>query len=859
MVLNWLKLMTLVLTPGIAAWLAFGRSLKRHLCLAEALFLILLAGVATVSWPALILAELGCFSLPLLSVLVVAASLCLVGWAVWKGRGLNAFRGLRLELASVALLGVIVIAVLLPSRPFEYILGGRDHGVYVNTGVNIAKTGSIIIQDSELAALPAESRRALVLPEASVEGAGVPGPWSEGQRLPGFTLRDLDRGIVLPHAFHLYPVWIAVFYAIGGLGFALWTTYFLGLLGIAALYFAARRQFGQTVGLLAASLLSINVAQMWFLRYPSAEIAVQFFFWAGLFAFSLMLTTRSRYAALLSAFAFGLIHLTKMDIVFVPVVLLLFFTCAWLRERFHPHYWLFVIFYALLSFQALFHAFFISTVYFVDHLVRVILPSFMSQALVRAAEGYPYPSDILSRLFSQNIREIALGALMLGALIFLLVRFKKTLNAKLALLDPYKQLGYAFLILSFALLALYDYFLLPRLRAGALPAPLVMLGWYVTPLGVLLGVVGFLQMLGEGHGKTRGFAWLMVLGNVLPLLIMGGGTAPDHFWAVRRFVPVAIPALFMFAGYLLWRLTPKRLQDWPRSILPLSLTVVVAITCWQNSRPLLRVVEYEGMIDQVSRFSADFSQQSVLLFEQSDAGNRMTAPLWLIFDRSVFMITQDAMSDPSLTAAIEAWQSEGREVCWVSTQGQSPCSPTGWTVDYLSTHVLAASLVENPVTRLPQNVGEYAITLDVHRVVASPDVLDKKTVLTLNLSLDQHGLYDLYKLPGLTGSRWTDGRVSLTVPVTGRPLEVILRMANGRPASAPVPKVSVYLDDTLLGTVKVEGAFQAYSLPVEVVETGDTINLRLEMETWNPQKAGYNPDTRDLGVLLDWVKIVVEE
>ncbi|MDH7475808.1 MAG: hypothetical protein QHJ74_17715, partial [Anaerolineae bacterium] len=112
MILNLLKLMTLVLLPGLACWLALGRTLKRYVCLAEAFFLILLAGITIVSWLALLLAELGWFLLPLLVGLVAALSLCLATWTAWRRHGLDAFRGLRIELPSLALLGIIGLAVL---------------------------------------------------------------------------------------------------------------------------------------------------------------------------------------------------------------------------------------------------------------------------------------------------------------------------------------------------------------------------------------------------------------------------------------------------------------------------------------------------------------------------------------------------------------------------------------------------------------------------------------------------------------------------------------------------------------------------------------------------------------------------
>lgn len=863
MLLSFLKLAILVLIPGIAGWLAFGRTLKRHVGLAEALFLILLAGVTIVSWLALFLAELGWFSLSLLAVLTTAISLCLATWSIWRRYGLDAFRGLRSELPLLALLGIIGLAVALPARPFEYILGGRDHGVYVNTGVNIARTGRIIFQDAELAALPAESRRAVILPEVSVDRAGLPGPWSEGLRLPGFALRDLEQGIVVPHALHLYPVWIAIFYTIGGLSFALWTTFLFSLLGVLGVYFASTRLFGQPVGLLAVFLLVISVGQMWYARYPSAEIVVQFLFWAGLYAFVLMLTTRSRYAAFLSGCSFGLIHLTKLDIVFVPVVLLSFFVYTWLRGRFHRRYWFFVAPYALLLCHAGAHALFISTVYTVDHAVRAFLPRFMAQALVRAAEGYTYPLEILGRLLIQNGGAITLAVLAIALLIFLMIRFRTILRKALEALSRYGRLVRGALVLSLALCALYAYFVQPR-QASGLASPLVMVGWYVAPLGILLGTAGLLQVVGESSEEEKGFAWLMVLGNVVPLLIMGSRTAPDHFWAIRRFVPVVIPAFFLFASYLVWQLVPKNLARWPRSILPLGLAAVLTINCWQASRPLVRVVEYKGMIREVSQFADSFPPQAVLLVEQSDAGNRVTAPLWLIFNKTVFMITAEATGDPALATAIRVWQSEGRDVYWISTGGESPNTLAGFVPDYHSTHVLAAPLVETPVD-FPSRVGEYAAVLDVHRVVAAQDAPGRKEVLTLHVGQgtdDQYvseGLYEAERLPGLTPNRWTGGRVIMHVPITSRPAEVLLRMGNGRPLGAPVPEVSIYLDDHLLGTIRVAGSFGMYSLPVpEEAWSGDNLTeLRLEMETWNPLQAGYNQDPRDLGVLLDWVKLVI--
>ena len=178
----------LFLLPGYAGWIAFSKSLQNkpitdgadttqgNPTIFEILFLIVLGGLVVVLWLGMLFAELGVFSLPLLMSITVVSSMLVGGWAIINGRSLNPFRGATGHPLTLLVIPILAIAIWLSPQPFEYINGGRDHGLYINTGINIARTGRILIQDDELTAVPEQSRPLLINPEVSV--SPKPRPWT---------------------------------------------------------------------------------------------------------------------------------------------------------------------------------------------------------------------------------------------------------------------------------------------------------------------------------------------------------------------------------------------------------------------------------------------------------------------------------------------------------------------------------------------------------------------------------------------------------------------------------------------------------------------------------------------------------
>lgn len=724
-----LLLVLLFLLPGTAAWLAFGASLKSHLRAVEIAYLIILTGVALVNWTALTLAEFEIFSLLLLAALVLGSSLLLGGWAVWRRRHQRPFANLTWSWSTLGSMLLLGLLVLLSGRPSEYIVGGRDHGVYVNTGIHIVHSGGILVRDEAITAVPEAARPLLVRPETRLNQPGFPGPWSEGQHLTGLTIRDLDNGVYLLHGFHLYPALIAVFYAAGGVSLALMTTMALALLGSLGIYLVAARLFGQTIGLLTQLLLTLSVTQVWFTGYPTAEMLLQVLFWGGLLAAIIMMQTGNRWTAVMAGASFGLMHLAKLDTVLVPPILALFLLTLWLRDQFRPAYWWAIGVYLLLGLQALFHAYFIATIYFVDHAVRNLLPQFLADRVTTATAGHPYPLNGMRRFLLADWELLAAGVLLVGAVIWVLRRIRPAAAQWLAgwagrtrRWQAGLALGLGGIILVTAVTeTITD---LPFLNQTVGSVHLSRL--YLTRVGLVAGAIGLLGLIYASRTLPQRFTLFMLWGNVLPLYVLGAGTALDHFWVVRRFITLTFPGFILGMAWLIWELRPRQHRQWPLAVLPLGLLAAIVLGFWQHTGPIVGMVEYDGLTAQLTTLADTVPEEAVLLLETSNPAQRLDMPLWLLFGRSVYTIRSEIKNDPVLATAVSAWEENGRSVYWLAADGVAPPQWPGWTAVYETTHTISAPLMETPRHAIPKRIERFQAQLDVYRFVpaAAGDQLD---------------------------------------------------------------------------------------------------------------------------------------
>lgn len=678
---------------------------------------VILVTVSVVLWPALVLAEVGRFSLLWLDLVLLVICIGVGGWLRVRKRLLLSLPRPHLTVEGGILATILIMAALLFARPAEQILGGTDPATYVATGISIARTGRIPITDETLAAVPVALARDVLYTD-------VGRPFRDGHSFPGYYVTDAEEGEILPQFLHLFPAAIAIFYRLGGMHGALYVTPLFGLLSILMLYLLGRELAGPVVGLLAAGLLTLNISQLWFARIPFADVVLQFWLLAGLWT-QVLLSGRPKKGgqnlnllAVLSGVCFGMAHLTKLDSYIVPVIVLGFSSLTWFMRRFRRPHALLLGSYLLLSAHAALHAYLFSL---------------------------PYVYDIFCKS-AAYVKVAGLGLVIALPVIILIARFRARVVAVLSASIP--CLTWLFVIVV-VVLCIYLYFVRPlRADLGAMTEDVVAkqgtvvaalrryatepemvrfsnrqvrtyaeegllrLGWYLTPLGVWLGIAGFL-VWSTSQPATKAIPFLGATFLYSGLVFYRGSGVPDFFWAFKRFVPLVIPSFILLIAYLLWRLWTAQVRWQPR-IVPAILTLFLIFSYAWGSLMFWGHIEYQGIIAGMMALNDQFPDDAVILVEKSTGGIRVGTPLAHIFGKTVFPVTPTHIATLQAREMIQEWLDVGRPVYWITAEGTEiqEYGPVIW----LKEQVIAWSAAAIELEKLPEEIHTSQIRLQIYQI-----------------------------------------------------------------------------------------------------------------------------------------------
>ena len=671
-------------------WLEFG-------------FVVIVLGLTLALWLGLILASIGLFSLITLSAVLIV--LGIGGWLIARSslrRATNPAPGIiRSTRLDVALIGVLIIGSVFYLRPHEFIFGGADAGVYVNMGAHIARTGSLLVHDDEVARL---------------DPAAYPDVFREQPKdfltryyqFPGFYVSDSQAGVIIPQFFAPQAVAIAIFTSIGGVPAGLMATPLWGLLGLAAIYFFTRSLFGRRAALLAAIMLAANPTQIWFARYPTAEVLTQASLFFGLYALSRLL---KQYApsigwGLLAGFWIGLIFLVRIDMILVAVVMLAA-VVAWIAARqWHA------------GLTALAIALGVMSAYMVMH------------ALVFA---WPYTWNTYSAVFRVLFGSrwpvwIVLGVIGLIGIIVGLRRANRLSVERRSLIARWLRISLIVIVIA---AAGYAYFIRPYREAPTTTTNwydaqsviatnyenLVRIGWYITPIGLGLALIGLCLMLWrERSGAVNLFVAIGLLSTIVYVINILNN--PHQIYASRRYVPVVMPALSVWGAYGLVVISRARRRL-------MSAVVVIAAIAWLGgmivqARLIGVQVDDAGTVSAFAEFDRRLESDAVVLMNDQSVvgfGDIVGTPLRYIFNHPVFVLrTNDAWSSDWLKIAVRDWQQRGKQVYVISNAATDLTSNAALPLEPRGQFAFETTVLEPTYTQFPDRVVPVRYDLKVDAV-----------------------------------------------------------------------------------------------------------------------------------------------
>ena len=766
--------------------------------------------------------------------LLANAALIVLATAWWRRRLLLRPPD-RVSVGTVLTIALALFCWLRFDPPAEYVMAGKDPGTYINEGVQIAQRGSLFIREPLVAAVPAFARELFFPRHFTAEGE----PRSDyyGIRFMGFPLKDVETGTTTGQFPHLFPASIAIGYGVDGLTGARRVTAVWAVLGVLTVYFAGRRLFGRTVALAAAVLLALNVAQVWFAKYPNAEVVMQTLLWGALLANARAHVDGDRFFAPVAGALLGLLLFLRFDAVLGVAGLVAGLVLATFTGR-RPR----------LSLLLAFASFAIpATFYFIGP-----MRSYADLPIVFISAMPWWQFAALAVLVGTGLAGVVLAA--------------RNDAARSALLR------YVPLLIALVLCALGGYALYLREPGGRLAAHdafalRTYANFYVTVPAVLAALIGYtLQARKRFWNDPALFATAAIFAIFLFYKIR---IFPEHFWAARRFLPVILPATMLFAAAAAlgvsgtgWRVRVIR------PLLGTILLVLLGTDYMRASRPVAAHVEYAGLIPRVEQLASRISDTDLVIVEARDAQSDVhvvAAPLAYIYARNVLML-HSARPDKTALAAFVDWaRTRYSRVLFIGGGGTDLLSHQ-YGVRAVASDRFQVPEYESALNAYPRGVRQKEFEFGVYEFVQPSGPAPGREWFDLDVGVndDLHVLrFNAKEQTEGRTFRWSRGTsyVSVTtMPATSR--ELTLTLADGgRPPAAPPATVEVYLHNQRLGTISVRGGFTPYALPIppelaaRASDATEPVELRLVSTTWNPSRVLGSTDDRTLGVMVDRVTI----
>lgn len=639
-------------------------------------------------------AGLAVWSLPMLGAVLLGvyrpALVGTLGWAVTALALLGLWRR-REELAPrrpslsgwewVLGVGFAAAAVLYLGFPTENLAANHDEGMYVNHAISIAERGRMDIP------YPFSGEAAPVLQPLM-------------RKLPGL----YATGSSMTHYLgHLFQVWLGHTYATFGAPGMYRLNAVFSLLSLGAFYGVCRFLVQKPYAVVATLFLALNVSQVWVSRITLTEVLTQLLVLSSLILLLTAFKNGDRAVARWAGILLGLCVLVRLDSFFLlPLLLLAHLTMRVVEcpKQRSTHVWTALYQTAIPAFAVgvAYYPLF-SRPYWNFHDEKVVLPPAILTvgALAALLLAHTRLTDLVRPLARSRGLLAVVGLVVLA------------LSAFAYWIRPYDE---PFALVSWVGPKHPIYGTRSYIEDG-----LVNLAKYLSPPVVWTGIGGWFVALWVAirrQGRLYTIPALLIVAAFSALFIWNQAITPQHFWAIRRFVPVVIPGFVLFAAVGAAAVSDRLPSRWRLGVSSVALAYLAFFTAGAN-RLTYNFTEHDGHFEQVRRFADTLPEREPIL-----AFGRPVwwEPLYVAFDRVVIPIKPP---EGAQMRALARWIGErsrqGKPVYLLDMSQRKPVQKLpGMRYSKVRTTLMERSRVKWTPKPLPRQIIREEVRLTLYRI-----------------------------------------------------------------------------------------------------------------------------------------------
>ena len=617
----------------------------------------------------------------------------------------------RSEAVSLVVLILLVVGFVWWNAALssEHLRVDRDPGVYVTTGRWLARDGSLFVDGA-------------VGPFADTlqlrfAGAGFYGGAPDGQLYAQFL--------------HLLPAFLAAGHWFGGVGGLLATNAVLAGVALLSIHGFAVRLLRSRFALVAVAAVAANLAQIYFSRDAFSEILTQIFVFGGLWALWVSREMGSRRWAFFAGMLLGATCMTRVDAFVYLIPLSLYLGIEAVRwpasraERAGGH---------------------IAS----PGVVAATATGLGTTTLLGLLDATVFARPDLRDLGWQITAVFAAVVVVAALTLFIVAARRRLLGLGRWLADRREVLGRAALLLIVAV-ALYAWFIRPHVeyhewstrkpaveglteglqileglevngRHTYAEVAMPRLGAYTGFVAMSFGVVGFAGACAAALRRrdVRYLPLIGLFGFVTVLYIWRPSITPDQIWVMRRYLPVTVPGLVLFAALALksmWTRAGGRLAG--RVAVRIA-AVAIVLQPLLVSMPLIGVREYvplRHLVDNLCRTLG--TATAAVIVEDGSLHRSMPQTLSAFCGWPVAIAPADLSAIDYIDLA-KRWAAEGRRLAILSN-GANPV-PDATPGEFESVLVVEAALpvVERTLSTPPDESSVTVLTVYLTTVPRDP-------------------------------------------------------------------------------------------------------------------------------------------
>lgn len=733
----------------------------------------------------------------------------------------------RPKLKMLLPLSLIALGVWRFFPPAEFVVGGRDPGVYVNAGIQIAQRGTFLYEDPVVQSVPGFARDLFFPSHQRHDYYGI--------RFMGFMIIDPDIGLVVAQFPHLFPASVAIGYGIDGLTGARRTPGFWAILGLLAVYFFGAKLFGRAPAFAGALLLSLHLVQVWFARYPSTEVVIQALLFATLLAL-VRAHEGNAFFSVVAAVLLGLLLFLRVDAALAIAGVL-----AGLGLRFAAgDSW---------------------------------RPSFLIPLGILATTAMAYLLGPMRHytdraiVFVTHFRWWQYGLLLIGAAagmaLLVLGARRPSIGARVRVLAPR--------VLAVALIAAAIYAMYLRRPGGRLAehdayALRTVTQYYLTLPAVAAALIGYALAARRLFWNAPAFFTTVAL--YCFFFFYKIYIVPEHFWMSRRYVPLILPAVCLLAAVA--ALGTRRGTTFVRPFrwaIGIVFLLLLAQRYARASEPILEHVEFAGVIPRLERVASTIADGDLLIVESGDAGtdvHTLALPLAYIYVRNVLVFNSSAPDKLAFEGFLNWAHERYTRVLFLGAGGTDLLSPA-WDAAVVNTDRFRVPEYVAGPGEFPRQPRAKQFDYTIYEFIP-PRVGGSASEVAVDLGTrDDLNVLRFHAKEETEGRsfRWSQDDSYVIVPQLDDDVRnVTLWMSDGgRPDAAPPAQVVVALDGEVIGRAEVNTGFKPYqfeipaSLAARIAAKKAPVRLKLTTPVWSPEVVLGTSDDRELGVMVDRVTV----